>query len=113
MQIERRFHPRKNTRFDVEIDISQRVFPTKGVNISIGGVQVESRADIMSAFDQLTITPIQCRINLLSRRGEKTSMDIRLLTKRRLSQHDYVLGFRFINLSMKAKHQLSDFIKNL
>lgn len=113
MKIERRYHPRKAVTFDVELVISQRLYTTRATNISLGGIQLKSTPEIISALEQLTLSPIECQIALDSKQMGKISLAVRLIIKRRVTQCNYLLGFKFINLSLIEQQQLNILVNNI
>jgi hypothetical protein len=104
MSIERRFYPRKDVNFSVSIVLkdSEQQLTSTAINISLSGVQLSADKAcvdfILSHTNHSHPTQFQIILNADKKLG---LMAVRLIVIRRISQNDFLLGLKFINITVE------------
>jgi hypothetical protein len=101
MSIERRYHPRKDVNFSVSIVLkdSEQQLTTTAINISLSGVQLSADKACVDFILSHTNHPAQFQI-ILNEDKKLGLMPVRLIVNRRLSQNNFLLGLKFINITV-------------
>ena len=100
MSIERRFHPRKDVNFSVNIVLNnnEQQLESTAVNLSLSGIQLSlDKASVDLILEQAG-HPAEFQINLSDNSGV-APITVRLIVNRRVSQNKFLLGLKFINIS--------------
>ena len=103
MSAERRFHPRKNVSFDVEVCLpDQQSFTVQATNLSFSGIQISANKLINDTILSSCGHPAQMILNLKASE-HINGLSARLIVNRRTSHDAFLLGLKFINVS--SEHQ--------
>ncbi|MEH6577985.1 MAG: PilZ domain-containing protein [Amphritea sp.] len=110
---DRRLHPRVNVDLEVKIGISGDNTGARIVDISLGGVSIKGNHELATILKLDLDQPHGCDYMVsFDLPGKHLSILSRLVHVRRLSQHDYVFGIKFLNLSAEDIESLSDYINS-
>ncbi|AAZ27043.1 MULTISPECIES: PilZ domain-containing protein [Colwellia] len=102
MSIERRFYPRKDVNFSVSIVLkdSEQQLTSTAINISLSGVQLSAdKACVDFILSHTNHHPTQFQI-ILNEDKKLGLMTVRVIVIRRISQNDFLLGLKFINITV-------------
>ena len=110
MSAERRFHPRKNVSFDVEVCLSnEKHLTVQATNLSLSGIQISVNKLVNDTILTSCGHPIQMLINLKSSESIN-GISARLIVNRRISQDSFLLGLKFISTSSEQQRQLLNLV---
>ncbi|WOH36983.1 PilZ domain-containing protein [Thalassotalea fonticola] len=102
MSIERRFHPRKDVNFSVSITLenSNEQLSSTAINLSLSGIQLSVDKSGVDLILSQCSHPAQFQIRL----NDDNKVDrftVRLIVNRRISQNQFLLGLKFIDISVE------------
>jgi hypothetical protein len=104
MFIERRFYPRKDVNFSVSILLkgSEQQLTSTAINISLLGVQLSVDKACVDFILSHTNHPHPTQFQIILNEDKKLGlMTVRLIVIRRISQNDFLLGLKFINITVE------------
>ena len=104
MSIERRFYPRKDVNFSVSIVLkdSEQQLTSTAINISLSGVQLSADKACVDFILSHTNHPHPTQFQIILNEDKKLGlMAVRLIVIRRISQNDFLLGLKFINITVE------------
>ncbi|WNC71823.1 PilZ domain-containing protein [Thalassotalea psychrophila] len=101
MSIERRFHPRKDVSFSVSIVLttSELNIESTAVNLSRSGIQLSVDKTSVDLILEQGTHPTQFKIQLTDNNVDLFT--VRLVVNRRISQNQFLLGLKFIDISVE------------
>jgi hypothetical protein len=102
MSIERRFHPRRDVNFSVSIVLkdSEQQLTSTAINISLSGVLLSADKVCVDFILSHTNHPAQFQI-ILNEDKKLGLMAVRLMVNRRISQNNFLLALKFINITVE------------
>lgn len=104
MSIERRFYPRKDVNFSVSIVLkdSEQQLTSTAINISLSGVQLSVDKACVDFILSHTNPPHPTQFQIILNADKKLGlMAVRLIVIRRISQNNFLLGLKFINMTVE------------
>ncbi len=97
---ERRYHPRLDVDFNVAITLSgtDDTFVGKAINLSLSGIQLNVERLCIDIILAQCSHPPQFQINFCAQPLLDSAL-VRLTVNRRISQNQFLLGLKFIDMS--------------
>lgn len=115
MQVERRFHPRFNLNLKVTIHIKglSTVYNAQLINMSLSGAQITVNKETIDSIMAHCKLPIEFELLLLTDIQQIDKLKTRLIVNRRISNQQYDLGLKLLNITTTQHQQLSKLFANL
>ncbi len=115
MQIERRFHPRMKASFEVNIftDNSSDTIKGEASNISLSGIQLAVSKSTIETILNWGNHPQQFFITFTVDGLELAALKVRLIVNRRISNQQFALGLKFIQMSPEQQQKLNQLLSKL
>ena len=97
---ERRYHPRLDIDFNVTITLpgTNDTFSGKAINLSLSGIQLNVEKSCIDNILAQCSHPPQFQINFCDQSLLESTL-VRLIVNRRISQNQFLLGMKFIDMS--------------
>lgn len=114
MFIERRFHPRIDVSFPVEITFIDEDISLTGeaINLSLSGLQIQVSKTVADTIMGKKTYPLEFLLSIDMPNLKLDRVNVRLIVNRRISQQDFQLGVKLCNLKDIQLNHLKQFINS-
>lgn len=113
---ERRLHSRYLVNFPVWLIPSPSSgtieLAAEAVDLSLGGIGIRCHAEVVASLQEHSPFPISCQIRLpLPDSGQQVRCQCRMITRRRIAQDSYHLGFKITAFEGQGGASLREYLQ--
>jgi hypothetical protein len=115
MIIERRFHPRVEVSFPVQITFIDDVIALTGeaINLALSGMQIQVSKTVADSIMSKNPYPPEFLLSIDIPDLKLDHLNARVIVNRRISEQHFQLGIKLFNLEEAQLNSLQKFIDNI